>query len=1039
MISKRTVFIITLLMIGLVSQVVAQDESELFVTVTRIDSQNFPQMAAYVTVVDSLGLPVRRMKPDDFRVVEDGQFANVKDLKVSADDSSELRLVIGLDLSMPAAEVTAMQDGLLAFIDTLRDTDEISFVTFNDEVGPFQPFTSNKTELTTFVNNLAPEGNYTKLHETVYAGTNEVGQLPLGRRAVIVITNSGNNINSLYTAEETIANARDQKVPLYIIGLQNLNRLTNFQSVAAQTGGQSFNINSGTEVEATLTEIETLLRPGYKLTYLSELVPDNQEHTAGIAVELPGQSGATVPQSGSASSAFTAVVNDLIVTIAGISEGQTVTGLVNLTANVEPADGVTVEYFVDGQTIGNARQTPFEVEWNANLQEPGQRVISATAINRTGNEGTDSRTVMVAKPLAVTVDTDPNNKATVGDDVLIEAQVVALAEVKQVEFFANDEQIGKTTRRPYQITYKTKSLASGNYTIKARATDTLGAIGEAEIKLTLVAASPTAEPTTVSTTVSWWQWFLNLIRAPYPLWAWLFCLSSLLLLTFFLFIAILAQAQRKKGRKQAQIEVTNLGNISSRYEVRAGDSENELAFEFRLNQQRLAERQVATGSIGVAPIYGAPRQTGGSQPVTGTANGTPAPQGAAMQSPGQVGGPSMPAMPQNIPGSGAASGAMEDPKGTLKKAGALAKMAGPVGEILNAVSYVFPSFLAQPLRNIANTMRRADMAARRVERSQEKLDKLQQQTGVSMPGMEGGGGTAGQAGGGAGQAPARPQAAVGAPAPPGGMGQRGGGRPPSPGGAGQRGGMSMPSVSGGNFKEKAKQAMGLAKMAGPVGDVLNAISYVLPSTFAQPLRTLANTLKRAEMASRRVESSQKKLDKLQQESGDVVGDMGFGGGDDQQPQQPQTPPNQQAPGQPTPPRQPPSMGQPVPASQPTGMAAQPAPVERAAPLNPNSLTPEGTVENWAETPYIKPSESLMVDMVITALHPYRTKRYNFTVTTRSVEQEEAPIVAEAGEIEIQNVLAPQRVFIPTFLFVVIAFTAVCFSSIILTFLGILQM
>ncbi len=62
-------------------------------------------------------------------------------------------------------------------------------------------------------------------------------------------------------------------------------------------------------------------------------------------------------------------------------------------------------------------------------------------------------------------------------------------------------------------------------------------------------------------------------------------------------------------------------------------------------------------------------------------------------------------------------------KDVLQQATGLAQQAGPLAEILYAISYVLPTFLANPLRQLANTLRRTDMAAKRIEKATDKLKR----------------------------------------------------------------------------------------------------------------------------------------------------------------------------------------------------------------------------------------------------------------------------------------------------------------------------
>lgn len=58
----------------------------------------------------------------------------------------------------------------------------------------------------------------------------------------------------------------------------------------------------------------------------------------------------------------------------------------------------------------------------------------------------------------------------------------------------------------------------------------------------------------------------------------------------------------------------------------------------------------------------------------------------------------------------------------LSQLSSLGKKAGPLADILYAVAYILPASLARPLRDFANTLRRASQAAQRIERASDKLN-----------------------------------------------------------------------------------------------------------------------------------------------------------------------------------------------------------------------------------------------------------------------------------------------------------------------------
>jgi hypothetical protein len=74
-----------------------------------------------------------------------------------------------------------------------------------------------------------------------------------------------------------------------------------------------------------------------------------------------------------------------------------------------------------------------------------------------------------------------------------------------------------------------------------------------------------------------------------------------------------------------------------------------------------------------------------------------------------------------------------------------------------------------------------------------------------------------------------------------------------------------------------------------------------------------------------------------------------------------------------------------------------------------------------ETPFVRPGESLALELVVRAARPGRVRHYPFSVSSRSVEQDGAPWVQEEGSVHIRAATGLRR-FLPYV--IVLAVTAV---------------
>jgi len=92
------------------------------------------------------------------------------------------------------------------------------------------------------------------------------------------------------------------------------------------------------------------------------------------------------------------------VTITNPTDGATVSGSVNVTANASDDNGVTqVQFFVDGVSIGVDATAPYEAAWNTSAYSDGSHAVSAVATDTIGQTGSDSVNVTVQNSPVVTI------------------------------------------------------------------------------------------------------------------------------------------------------------------------------------------------------------------------------------------------------------------------------------------------------------------------------------------------------------------------------------------------------------------------------------------------------------------------------------------------------------------------------------------------------------------------------------------------------------------------------------------------------------
>lgn len=115
-------------------------------------------------------------------------------------------------------------------------------------------------------------GRETDLYYAVYEAVDRVATRSKARRAVIVITD-GVNDPSMYNLADVISYGNTQGVPVFAVGLGNVN-LTILEQMANGTGGQVFPSTTSDNLRTIYQQLaDVLFEDTYVLTYTSLLAP----------------------------------------------------------------------------------------------------------------------------------------------------------------------------------------------------------------------------------------------------------------------------------------------------------------------------------------------------------------------------------------------------------------------------------------------------------------------------------------------------------------------------------------------------------------------------------------------------------------------------------------------------------------------------------------------------------------------------------------------------------------------------------------------
>ena len=342
------------------------------------------KVMAYISVVDSAGIPVKNLTLDKFSVIEDA----VPMTLVSAETTNDpISLVLVLDTSgsMGGPAIEAAKEGANSLLLSLGSDDEVSVLSFDNTVRTVIDFTNDRQEAGQQLLSLNTSPNSgTCLYDATYQAVQKVAALPAGRRAVVLFTDGvDESLNgepcSTYTIDDVIhlATQGNAIIPIYTLGEGGRIDQQALKRLADLTGGHFQFAPSTDHLQTIFQNLTDQLKYQYVITYTTASAQGN--HTLVIQATTPGGSAKDTRN-------FISPAMPTEVLIKSPNDGQTITGQQVISAivsgNVQNVKKVV--FYVGGEAVGESINPPYELNFIFTSTFAGNTTISAVALGGNG-------------------------------------------------------------------------------------------------------------------------------------------------------------------------------------------------------------------------------------------------------------------------------------------------------------------------------------------------------------------------------------------------------------------------------------------------------------------------------------------------------------------------------------------------------------------------------------------------------------------------------------------------------------------------------
>ncbi|RPI02068.1 MAG: VWA domain-containing protein [Calditrichaeota bacterium] len=270
------------------------------VSLTNIDISNFPLIKCFVSVIDeATGRPAPNLISVNFQVTEEELDVNsltVQHINRTSGGRADIAYIFDTTGSM-GDEIETLKNRALAFADSLAKTGidyRLGLVTFGDEIRSIHDFTASASEFKTWIESLVADGG-DDTNENALEGLAAGSRLTyreMTQRITIIITDAdyheqgetGDGTTS-YTTDSIISLMNSSNMQVNVVGPD----LTQYQRMAAETGGQFYNILS--DFSNIIDRIGESITSQYVVTYVpQDQIADGEWRNIKIQV-INGETG----------------------------------------------------------------------------------------------------------------------------------------------------------------------------------------------------------------------------------------------------------------------------------------------------------------------------------------------------------------------------------------------------------------------------------------------------------------------------------------------------------------------------------------------------------------------------------------------------------------------------------------------------------------------------------------------------------------------------------------------------------------------------
>ncbi len=258
-------------------------------TINSCDGHAFPTITCIVTPLDRNGLPAQGLTASSFEIFDGNKTVTAAAVtqNINSGVTTALLYLVDLSASLRGTGTQAVKDIVDKSLDdiakdTARANDLVALIALNSnkvDIGtdPNKPPINTATEVPFTIDKVLPRNTLrplspsgpTPLYDGVRKALLLTAQQPLGRRAIIVISDGFDSQSSSFTLDSDITMAQHEIIPIYTLKIGKNADNAKLQRLAFDTGGEVIPPGAPADVSAAIMKLQDRLKTQYVITFKS--------------------------------------------------------------------------------------------------------------------------------------------------------------------------------------------------------------------------------------------------------------------------------------------------------------------------------------------------------------------------------------------------------------------------------------------------------------------------------------------------------------------------------------------------------------------------------------------------------------------------------------------------------------------------------------------------------------------------------------------------------------------------------------------------